>query len=109
MHHSGANYADYYVSLCTHKTDPHAYIWKTVLSSRRKCETCEQGLGEELLTLEAKQAGRHVQDIHTRAAHFKHGNIEKAFTFIPIACKSGYCRTLLRGIQRWLHSLSTYS
>lgn len=99
MHHWDANYASYYFSLCTHKTDPHVHFWKTVLSLHRKCETCEQGLGEEQLTLEAKQAGRHVHGIHSRAAHFKHGNIKKAFKFIPVACKPVYSRTLSRGIN----------
>lgn len=60
MHHSDANFRGYYILLCVHKTDPHAHPWKTVLSSHQKREIYEQGVGEELLTLEAKSAGRHV-------------------------------------------------
>lgn len=85
MHHSDANFRGYYISLCAHKTDLHTNPWKTVLSSDQKREMCEQGLGEELLALEAKPTGRYVQGIHTRAAHFKHGNIKEAFAFIYMA------------------------
>lgn len=105
MHHSDANFRGYYILLCAHKTDLHAHPWKTVLSSHQKREIYEQGVGEELLTLEAKSAGRHVQGIHTRAAHFKHGNIKEAFALIYMARKPEYSRTQLTGIQRQLYSL----